>query len=72
MVEVASLDKDVSILFEFSESKWNDLAPAMETIVKSSDARLYTLMQHIKTKSSQKQASLLLNIFVGLSRDGGI
>ena len=50
MVEVASLDKDVSILFEFSESTWNDLAPALETIVKSSDAKALYLDATYKDK----------------------
>ena len=50
MVDVASMDKDVSILLEFSESTWGDLSPALEAIVKSSDAKALYLDATYKDK----------------------
>ena len=50
MVDVASMDKEVSILLEFSESTWGDLSPALEAIVKSSDAKALYLDATYKDK----------------------
>ncbi|MEN2995479.1 MAG: hypothetical protein ABC360_00445 [Acetomicrobium sp.] len=49
-VSFASLGRDVNILLEFSESIWKRLSPAIETIVKSSDANVLYLDATYKDK----------------------
>jgi len=49
-VSLASMGRDVNILLEFSESMWKSLSPAIETIVKSSDANVLYLDATYKDK----------------------
>lgn len=49
-VSFASMGRDVNILLEFSESIWKSLSPAIETIVKSSDANVLYLDATYKDK----------------------
>jgi len=50
MITVASMGKDVNILLEFSKITWTNLSPALEAIVKSSDANKIYLDATYKDK----------------------
>jgi len=50
MITVASMGKDVNILLEFSKITWTNLSPALEAIVKSTDANRIFLDATYKDK----------------------